>query len=254
MRNKVSLRQAESARWDLEARLVRYGAMAAAVALGGGTAEGAIVFHSGGDTTTTGTTNVRFDLISGAVSTSTFSQVAPVPNLPSFGALFVLQGGDFGGFYYAGVYQDVGGASGTGGILGATFSSFTFWADRLQSSSNVGPGNFGSFAVLAKTDSSTGNFYPFSGSAQRGFIGLRFSFDGGVNRHYGWADITVNPDFTVTLHGFAFENCANEPIHAGSTSGGATCSSAPIPEPHSAALVALGAAGLLAYRRRRKGA
>jgi len=229
--------------------------MAAAVALGGGTAEGAIVFHSGGDVSTTNTTEVRFDLISGVVTTNTFTLGgAPTPNLPSFGALFVLRGGTFGGFgYYAGIYENVSGASGTGGVRGGVFSSFFWLADRLQSSVNVGGGDaFSSFALLAKTDSSTGNFYPVGGNAQRGFIGLRFSFDGGVNRHYGWADITVNPDFSITLHGFAFESCANESIHVGSTSGGATCCAAPIPEPHSAALVALGAAGLLAYRRRRK--
>jgi hypothetical protein len=87
------------------------------------------------------------------------------------------------------------------------------------------------------------------GGGSSGFLGLRFEFNG--NTHYGWANLTVNPDFSTTLHDFAYEACPDEGIHVGSTTGGAACDSGSVPEPHSAALMALGAAGLLALRRRK---
>ena len=51
---------------------------------------------------------------------------------------------------------------------------------------------------------------------------------------------------------WAYEEFAGEPIHIGSTSGGAV---GPVPEPSTyLAGLAMGAAGILAYRQRRKSA
>ncbi|HYG25100.1 MAG TPA: PEP-CTERM sorting domain-containing protein [Verrucomicrobiae bacterium] len=73
-------------------------------------------------------------------------------------------------------------------------------------------------------------------AGQRAYLGLRFNNGGTTN--YGWADITLNSYQSVTLHGFAYE-----------TSGGAITAGA-VPEPSQFALLALGAAGVAALRRR----
>jgi hypothetical protein len=81
-----------------------------------------------------------------------------------------------------------------------------------------------------------------------GYLGLRFSNDNGANYYYGWAQIVL-PAFlpatpaNIQLLGFAYETTPNASILAGVTA---------VPEPVSTTLLALGAAGLVEYRRRRK--
>jgi len=60
---------------------------------------------------------------------------------------------------------------------------------------------------------------------------------------YGWADITVNADYTITLQAFGYDD-----------SGAAVTALPPIPptpEPASIILLALGAAGIAAWRRKK---
>jgi hypothetical protein len=73
------------------------------------------------------------------------------------------------------------------------------------------------------------------------FIGFRF--DGGSGLQYGWARITTDgaPGNTFTLVDFAWADLGTQ-IAAGQTA---------IPEPGSLALLAVGAAGLVAWRRKR---
>ena len=71
-----------------------------------------------------------------------------------------------------------------------------------------------------------------------GFIGLTFQLDGAT--HYGWASISILKDFEVQLNTFAYETQPNTPI---STTG--------TPEPSSLFLIALGAAGIAVFRRKR---
>lgn len=72
----------------------------------------------------------------------------------------------------------------------------------------------------------------------RGVIGVRFGNEGNI--HYGFADITIDADSIVTLHGYAFESTPNTAITA-----------VMVPEPSTYAVL-LGALALavVAVRRR----
>ena len=82
-----------------------------------------------------------------------------------------------------------------------------------------------------------GDWFPVpSGPA---FLGLRFSDDGGLNYNYGWAEISIAADFNITMSRFAYDTVPNQQILAGQTT---------VPEPSSAVLLVMGAAGMAAYR------
>ena len=71
-----------------------------------------------------------------------------------------------------------------------------------------------------------------------GYVG--FFMDDGPDRHYGWAHVTVGGSRNeITLHSFGIETTAGEGIKAGET-----------PEPVTLSLLALGATGLLARRKK----
>lgn len=75
-----------------------------------------------------------------------------------------------------------------------------------------------------------------------GYVGLTFS--DGTDAFYGWAQVSVATDLaSLKLIDFAYETEANTPIEAGA-----------VPLPGSLALMATGAAGLLAYRRMKRAA
>lgn len=80
------------------------------------------------------------------------------------------------------------------------------------------------------------------------YIAFRFLTAGTV-LHYGWAEITVTPDVgdVLTVNAWAYNSVANATILAGQTTA--------IPEPANAVaglgLLALGAAGVACYKRRK---
>jgi hypothetical protein len=131
------------------------------------------------------------------------------------------------------------GGSGRSWLAGAATAGYPL---RLGAGAYVGPG--GNFAwasypnFLATSSGSYGEWNAFG----RGYVGLRFQI--GPNTHYGWAEISVNPNYTSTLHRWAYEDVPNTGLST--PSGGA------IPEPASIVLMALGAAGLALYRKRRQ--
>ncbi len=82
-----------------------------------------------------------------------------------------------------------------------------------------------------------------------GYIGLSFDVEG--TKYYGWMDITLDafsPSDTIVVNRYAVESTSNTPIIIGNT--GAGGGSSAVPEPGTLALLALGATGLAALRRR----
>jgi MYXO-CTERM domain-containing protein len=234
--------------------------MAIAAALTGtNPAEASIIFHDGGDATTNGSTPVTFNMQTGSVGTSE----------PGMDFALRFFGSNLGSYSYAAASATALGSN-PGLMLDTCGCVFKLGAGAL-----IGPlGSFGPQGLLASqirinyspsfpgsSSSSSGSYVPVGGTFMygpwqgvpgRGFLGLKFVI--GPNTYFGWADVTVNENYTAALHSFAYEACADQSIDAGQTTGGAECDASEMPEPHSAALLALGAAGIAAYRRRRNAA
>lgn len=102
----------------------------------------------------------------------------------------------------------------------------------------------GFFHVLGYFNTYIGNVVP-TWAGVTGYAGMKMTISGSI--HYGWVKVTTNADAsTLTFNAMGFNTVAGEGITAGQ---GLT----PVPEPAtSTVLLALGAAGLVAYRQRKK--
>jgi hypothetical protein len=184
---------------------------------------------------TTGTvptsSSIFFDYLSGTSSNSSFA-----------GSQFELRRapGAFGGSNYANVVA----VNINNQAIGVHAGNY-FYPTKLAAGAAIGPGQgfltapVGVLQTLAATVRSYGNWRPLpSGTA---FLGLRFG--DGVNFNYGWAEIAIDAGGNMNLTRFAYDTVQNEQILAGQT---------PVPEPSSAVLLVMGAAGMAAYRKRRE--
>jgi len=134
----------------------------------------------------------------------------------------------------------------------ATDGSFKVTAFQPSDQINLAAGNwkrhsaFNMVSVRYNKSSSksttVGNWDPDGTPA---YLGLRFVISG--NTHYGWAQVATNVSSASSrfqLIDWAYEIRPDTGIHVGDTVG-------EVPEPSTLSLFALGAAGLLAWRRRK---
>ncbi|MBN2562273.1 MAG: PEP-CTERM sorting domain-containing protein [Phycisphaerae bacterium] len=245
-----------SRRRDLDQKLLAYSATAGAALVVAQQADGNII-HSGltNITIDAGNPSVSLDLDGGGVNDVTFSfqySTTPLTNGMVRNWQLRLQPAGTNNFMATS-------ASGLALRLGAgsAIAAGTQWfagngllARRQQSS--------GSFPMMVPTYhymttvmysswrsgtmwtpfSNTWDFGSFHG--QRGYVGFRFDIAGG-STHYAWIDFEGAADASSgTIRGWAYESAADTGIEAGA-----------IPEPGSLALLALGAAGVLAMRKGR---
>ena len=233
----------------LEKRLAAYGAMAVAAALGGSTpANASIISWPGGDATSSVNSSVTFNMLTGGVGTTDPGNHFALRQLSytfSASARAEVLGIGFGFLQAGGLPLKLAGGANIG--AGGLFQSIGILARNFLT--YITTGTLSSLPVGYSTTNFLGNWQNGNVGAGRGFLGLKFLIAG--QTHYGWADITVGNGYAITLHGFAYEACADQSIDSGATTGGATCDTGQTPEPHSAALLALGAVGVLAYRRRK---
>jgi len=141
-------------------------------------------------------------------------------------------------------------------------------ASALPAGVQVGPkSKFPGGNLMAEVNAASGNPEGSSGAwvgtgvgVQHRFLGLKFTIHG--KTHFGWArlNVTVIPQgahIQATLTGYAYETIPNKPIVTGKTKApevkeAATSASVrvPTPAPASLGLLAQGASGLVAWRRR----
>jgi hypothetical protein len=132
-----------------------------------------------------------------------------------------------------------------GGGAFAVLPASTFGvAQRLAFGDVIGPGLYfrQSFSTLASNFlSSPPGFFnlPSPGTSAEGYVGLDYT------GNYGWADIVINADYTISLDAFGYD-----PDGASITAGAGIEAA---PEPASIILLALGAAGMTAFRKKRRG-
>jgi hypothetical protein len=211
-----------------EKRLVLYGVAAgAALAAGVSPAEANLItLDLTGLSSSTRTTPFNGELFFNVDAASAAAAVGSA-GLP--GADFVLNNSNNKLFNSAGVSGLGGNAVAFAGIVSAA---------RFNGSNSIGPRN--AFRSTGKIDGPVfGNFSP----GDTGYLGLRFTITGS-DTHYGWANITVNSGDTVTLNLLSYESLADTSIHVPTSA---------VPDNGSSlALLAIGAAGLLAFRSRQR--
>lgn len=135
-------------------------------------------------------------------------------------------------------------AGGAHGMVPVGFNTNSFYAAALQRGAKIGPGGiFGKFSYVnfAYAVNSDGS-YRYGGQFlnKTAYLGFEFLLAG--QEHFGWARVGVFQigQFSLEAHltGYAYDTVANQPIRAGET-----------PEPASLGLLAVGALGLVAWRK-----
>lgn len=225
------------AQHSISEKLARYGVMSAAALAAAAPAQAGIVYYDPADVTTPASNH-------SSIFFSMTNAFPPINTLMSYGPGFY--GGTPADFWLhhhtsGSAMMRIGSANTNNQIMVQRYTGITYYGgptswrrpQRLNAGDAIGPAGYwggGSNAL---------------GWGGSGYVGVRFYI--GADIRYGWVNITINPDYTSTLHRWAYEDTGGQ-ILAGDTASGA------IPEPASIVLMALGAAGLALYRKRRKAA
>jgi hypothetical protein len=125
-------------------------------------------------------------------------------------------------------------ASGPFGPIGGRYASKLALGTPVETQNFTRPANDDSVSYL-RTPTVADSPWALGDT---GYIGVQVSISGVTS--YGWAQISMGLDSTVTLLDFAYNDTENGSILAGQ-----------VPEPHGALLLALGASGVATMRRRR---
>ncbi len=225
---------------QIEKRLDHYKKMAMALAAGIAAispAANASTFNSSGinlsGALATGSTTVYFDPILLISSTTSF-------NTTGIGTGYSLESTSIDSGPIKVTLQPIGNIDAFG-IIQSSIQNLTQsqFGSQLTNHIDGYSNNSHHYSTLAYQGASLGKFNPADGPTS-GYIALEMFANS--NTYYGWAEIQVNTDYSVSLLGYGVEGLA----------GGAVDFTTPEPGTPSLLLIGLGAIGLGAYRRKRK--
>lgn len=173
---------------------------------------------------------------------------------------FLYSYSSYSGYYGGNSYGDLYafGANGTGVTAGGPLSSGNLINDDSSFSSSNHLADYDSswwYGSCGRWSCSPGGSSSYfsgtwnqGGNTVNGFLG--FALSDGVDKYFGWADLTMSGTGYATIKDVAFESCANTGISAGQIV--SSCVPTAVPEPSTLALLAIGAVGVGMMRRRRK--
>jgi hypothetical protein len=222
--------KSDANRSKLDSKLIRYALAGSAVLAAPAAADASIIYS--------GTVNSSIEQTGSGPSSSTLN-VTLDGSLTDFTLTAQVGGGVIAGVSVSGPGTTYFVADGVG-PKALTLGTLISAANATGSGGNL------STSTGSPVSVKSGNW---SADEVPAYLGLRFDISGSA--HYGWAQLSidvdggVSPRAYVNLIDYAYESQADVSILAGDTT-------VATPEPSSLALFALGAAGVMALRRKRQ--
>lgn len=244
-------RKPVSASLSLERRLAAYALVGGTALVGSRDVAEASIVTGTVNQPVNGSAGVNLDLDNDTINEFVFSTTSGINSTNSFtlmvGSGAALQGS--GTLMSGNVAKPLATVLPGGTQIGSVAPGTSTWTSAT-------PGN-GSKSVLGLQDYDSTTGLPVATGAWAGetqkFVGVAFVLSAGASGpvpypfHYGWIRLSAPSTWpgSLTVVDWAYETRAGVPILAGATTGGT------VPEPGTLQVVALGAVGLIAWRRRR---